>query len=210
MKSSLGLSWASLQKAMYATQPERSLQEILPETKLSSQKASFKNLHPICSLLCYQGPRSMSRMVILWGTSHTALSTKATARKPISKFFAPWEVSHTHWLKSKVSLNRQGHPGALTESVNHKMPFSFPLARWHREATDLSSQMDTQYRINKLAPLGMEGSHPREAHIPEPPSLLFPWPFFLRLELTDIISSGAPAATGRLTGWAGCFPLSNF
>lgn len=59
MKSSLGLSWASLQKAMYAIQPERSLQEILLEPELSSQKVSFRNLHPIRFLLCYQGPRTM-------------------------------------------------------------------------------------------------------------------------------------------------------
>lgn len=54
---------------------------------------SFKKLHPMCFLLCCQGPSSVTCMGLLWSTSHTAFGITAMARKPISKLFASWEAS---------------------------------------------------------------------------------------------------------------------
>lgn len=139
MNSSLGLSRAALPRGMLtflspctiselpqvyqnATQPEWHLQEILVEPKLRLLKTiSFKNLHPIFFHLCYQGPRSMAWVVALNGTSHT---WAAVVREPGPKLFASWEAFHTHWPNSEGSLYRQGQPRALTESMNHKVPFS--------------------------------------------------------------------------------------
>lgn len=119
-----------------AIQPEWSLQGILPEPKLCLLKTiSFKNLHSNGFLLCCQGPRSMAWMVILWGTSHTALGIMAMARKPISKPCILGGVPHP--LTEIWSVFVQTRPSRGLDRICElqsafQFPFGSMLQRGHR------------------------------------------------------------------------------